>query len=68
MSGNKGHRFGADIKDYYKLFVPPTYYFAPVEQALAIDWEPSDQLGMTACDSLAQARGKFPLSTGPLKG
>ena len=44
--------------DYYKLFVPPTYYFAPVEQALAIDWEPSDQLGMTACDSLAQTKGK----------
>ena len=43
--------------DYYKLFVPPTYYFSPVEQALAIDWEPSDQLGMTACDSLAQAKG-----------
>ena len=43
--------------DYYKLFVPPTYYFAPVEQALAIDWEPSNQLGMTACDSLAQAKG-----------
>ena len=43
--------------DYYKLFVPPTYYFAPVEQALAIDWEPSDKWGMTACDSLAQAKG-----------
>ena len=43
--------------DYYKLFVPPTYYFSPVEQALAIDWEPSDQLGMTACDSLAQTKG-----------
>ena len=41
--------------DYYKLFVPPTYYFSPVEQALAIDWEPSDQLGMTACDSLDQS-------------
>ena len=43
--------------DYYKLFVPPTYYFSPVEQAFAIDWEPSDQLGMTACDSLAQVKG-----------
>ena len=42
--------------DYYKLFVPPTFYFAPVEQALAIDWEPSDHWGMTACDSLSQAR------------
>ena len=43
--------------DYYKLFVPPTYYNAPVEQALAIEWEPSNHLGMTACDSLAQAKG-----------
>lgn len=43
--------------DYYKLFVPPTYYFAPLEQALAIEWEPSNHLGMTACDSLAQAKG-----------
>ncbi len=40
--------------DYYKLFVPPTYYYAPVEQAFAIDWEPSDKYGMTACDSLYQ--------------
>ena len=43
--------------DYYKLFVPPTYYYAPVEQAFAINWEPSDHLGMTACDSLTQAKG-----------
>ena len=43
--------------DYYKLFVPPTYYNAPVEQALAIEWEPSNHLGMTACDSLIQAKG-----------
>ena len=43
--------------DYYKLFVPPTYYFAPIEQALAIEWEPSNHLGMTACDSLIQAKG-----------
>ena len=28
--------------DYYKLFVPPTFYFAPVEQALAIEWQPND--------------------------
>ena len=43
--------------DYFKLFVPPTYYNAPVEQALAIEWEPSNHLGMTACDSLIQAKG-----------
>jgi len=48
---------GVKLKsDYYKLFVPPTFYFAPVEQAFAIDWEPNDYLGMTACDSLYQAR------------
>ena len=44
--------------DYYKLFVPPTFYFAPVEQALAIEWEPSDHLGMTACDSIFQVKGE----------
>lgn len=25
---------------YYKLFVPPTYYFAPVRQAFGINWRP----------------------------
>ena len=44
---------GVKLKpDYYKLFVPPTYYFSPVEQAFAINWEPSDQLEMSACDSI----------------
>lgn len=48
---------GVKLKsDYYKLFVPPTYYFSPVEQAFAIDWEPSDRLGMNACDSLYAVR------------
>ena len=42
--------------DYYKLFVPSTFYFAPVEQALTIDWEPSEQWGMTACDSIYQVQ------------
>ena len=42
--------------DYYKLFVPPTYYFSPMEQALAIDWEPNDKFGMDACDSIFQAK------------
>ena len=42
--------------DYYKLFVPPTYYFSPIEQALTINWEPSDKLGMDACDSIYQVK------------
>ena len=42
--------------DYYKLFVPPTFYFAPVEQAMTIDWEPSDRWGMTASDSIYQVK------------
>ena len=41
--------------DYYKLYVPPTYYFSPVEQAFTIDWEPG-QLYMNACDSIYQTR------------
>ena len=48
---------GVKLKpDYYKLFVPPTYYYAPIEQALSFEWEPSDHLGMTACDSIYQVR------------
>ena len=42
--------------DYYKLFVPPTYYLAPVEQAFSFEWEPSDHLGMTPCDSIYRAK------------
>ena len=38
--------------DYHKLIVPPTYYFAPVQQAFELDWEPSDKMGMDAVDSL----------------
>ena len=42
--------------DFYKLFVPPTFYMSPVEQAFSFEWEPADHLGMTACDSLYQAK------------
>ena len=38
--------------DYHKLIVPPTYYYAPIQQALELDWEPSNKLGMDAVDSL----------------
>lgn len=44
--------------DYYKLFVPTTFYMAPLEQAWALDWEPGDKLKMTACDSLYMVRAK----------
>ena len=37
--------------DYHKLIVPPTYYFAPVQQAFELDWEPSDKMGMDAVDT-----------------
>lgn len=42
--------------DFYKLFVPPTFYMSPVEQAFSFEWEPADHLGMTACDSLYRAK------------
>lgn len=40
--------------NYYKLFVPPTYYTAPVEQAFHSDgeWYPGKKLSMSAVDSL----------------
>ena len=38
--------------DFYKLYVPPTYYFAPVEQAFSFEWEPGKPLSMNACDSI----------------
>ena len=47
--------------DLYKLFAPPTFYVAPVEQAFSYDWEPGDRLVMTATDSIAQiAKAKNP--------
>ena len=42
--------------DFYKLFVPPTYYFAPVEQAFSFEWEPGSSLGMNACDSIFRTK------------
>lgn len=38
--------------DYHKLIVPPTYYYAPIQQAFELDWEPNNKLGMDAVDSL----------------
>lgn len=44
--------------DYYKLFVPPTFYLSPVRQAFSFEWEPSNPWEMTVCDSLNQVRTK----------
>lgn len=41
--------------DLYKLFVPPTYYEAPIKQAFEIDWKPGQKLGMTKTDSINTA-------------
>ena len=41
--------------DFYKLFVPPTYYISAIDQAFGIDWEPGKKMGMTAADSLYRA-------------
>ena len=38
--------------DYHKLIVPPTYYYAPIEQAFELNWKPGKKLGMDAVDSL----------------
>ena len=38
--------------DFYKLFVPPTYYTSAIDQAFGLDWEPGKKIGMTATDSL----------------
>ena len=29
--------------DFYKLFVPPTYYHSVIDQAFGIDWEPGQK-------------------------
>lgn len=42
--------------DYYKLFVPPTYYVAPIEQEFEFAWEPAEYLGMNACDSVYMSK------------
>ena len=42
--------------NYYKLFVPPTFYLAPIEQAYSFEWEPGDRLVMTSSDSIYQAK------------
>lgn len=38
--------------DYHKLIMPPTYYYAPIEQAFELNWKPGKKLGMDAVDSL----------------
>ena len=42
--------------DYYKLFVPPTFYLAPLKQEFAFEWEPKEQWSVPASDSIYQAK------------
>ena len=44
--------------EYYKFFVPPTFYMSPLEQAYGFEWEPGRKLGMTSCDSVYTSRPK----------
>lgn len=38
--------------DFYKLFVPPTYYTSVIDQAFGIDWQPGFKKEMTMTDSI----------------
>ena len=42
--------------DIYKLYMPPTFYLAPVEQTFSFQWSPDERRGMNACDSVYLSR------------
>ena len=44
--------------EYYKYFVPPTFYMSTLEQAYGFEWEPGRKLCMTSCDSVYVSRPK----------
>ena len=44
--------------EYYKYFVPPTFYMSTLEQAYGLDWEPGCKLCMNSCDSVSISRSK----------
>ena len=44
--------------EYYKYFVPPTFYISTLEQAYGFEWEPGRKLCMTSCDSVYVSRPK----------
>ena len=44
--------------EYYKYFVPPTFYMSTLEQAYGLDWEPGCKLCMNSCDSVFISRPK----------
>ena len=44
--------------EYYKLFVPPTFYMSVLEQAYGYEWKPGCKLAMTSCDSVYTSRPK----------
>ena len=44
--------------EYYKYFVPPTFYMSTLEQAYGLVWEPGCKLCMNSCDSVSISRPK----------
>ena len=44
--------------EYYKYFVPPTFYMSTLEQAYGLDWEPGCKLCMTSSDSIYTSHPK----------
>ena len=44
--------------EYYKYFVPPTFYMSTLEQAYGLVWEPGCNLCMNSCDSVSISRPK----------
>lgn len=55
MPAPRGVKLNAN---YYKLFVPPTFYLSTIEQAYSFEWEPGDKLAMTSSDSIYQAKSE----------
>lgn len=44
--------------EYYKFFVPPTFYMSSLQQAYGFEWEPGCKLCMTSCDSIYTSHPK----------
>lgn len=50
------HRNVKLSSNYYRLFMIPTFYISPLEQAYSFEWEPGDKMVMSSCDSLHMCR------------